>query len=147
MRHIANKWLQEQGKTCIKSYETARSWGKARRTRSLQNAQHRGRSLWCYRRPQKKHTDGHINMHYNRAHIKMYTRTIFSNDFKDNLQKYTIRRCIDDKAYLRCGTSEGFSRPKHIPLTLNTESCELPAYDFPDNVGYVAPGMTLMYSL
>lgn len=139
MRHVANEWLKTHGKPQIKSYETARSWGKSRRSRSIQSVQHRGRSLWSYCRPQKRYTDRHINTHYNRAHIKMYTRKVFS--YNTCLKKFTIRRCIDDKAYLRCGTSEGFSRPKHMPLSLVEESPELPAYDFAESVGYIAPGM------
>ena len=58
-----------------------------------------------------------------------------------------IRLAIDDKAYVRCGTSEGFSRPLHTPVQLNTgpqSHLKLPSADYPDRVGYVAPGVKLM---
>lgn len=31
MRNIANKWLKENGKKVIKSYETVRSWGRPKK--------------------------------------------------------------------------------------------------------------------
>ncbi|CAG2189431.1 unnamed protein product [Mytilus edulis] len=65
---------------------------------------------------------------------------------KAQFSKYAIRRCIDDKAYLRCGTSEGFGRPSNIPIALVDNQPHLPAYDFSEKVGYVAPGVNLIIS-
>jgi hypothetical protein len=70
----------------------------------------------------------------------MYTRFCYSNETRSHWKKLTIRRCIDDKAYLRCGTSEGFSRPRTAPITIEGDAPELPAYDFANTAGYVAPG-------
>ena len=144
MRKIANTYLREKGKQVIRSKETVRSWGRCRNKRSHQAKQHRGRNLWAHLRPQKKWKQKHINTHYNRAHIKNYTRFAFSND--NDRQTYVIRRAIDDKAYIRCGTSEGFSRPLHTPAQLSTEEdqIKLPSADYPDPVGYVAPGVVLV---
>ena len=145
MRRIANAYLTKRGKKPIRSKETVRSWGKCRNRRSRQAKQHRGRNLWAHLRPQKKWKEGHINIHYNRAHIKNYTRFAFSNSNKER-QPYVIRRAIDDKAYVRCGTSEGFSRPLHSPVQLSSEESRinLPSSDYPDPVGYVAPGVVLL---
>ena len=57
-----------------------------------------------------------------------------------------LRLAIDDKCYLRCGTSEGFSRPLHRPLQLAKEEFkfELPSSDYPKKTGYVSPGVILM---
>jgi hypothetical protein len=118
MRTIANRWLAENGKRLIKSYETARSWAKPKNKRSIQAKQHRGQGLFLHKKAEKKFTEEHINLHYNRAHIKNYTRMLFSARKKSLVQKYAVRHCIDDKAYLRCGTSEGFSRPAHTPIKL-----------------------------
>ena len=134
MRQIANKWLAANGKRLIKLYETIRSWGKPKNKRSIQSLQHRGKGLSSHRKPQKKYPGAHVNIHYNRAYIKHYTRLIFSNKTKNKYRHYSLRRCIDDKAYLRCGTSEGFSRPKHVPVMLKSEQTELPSYDFPENL-------------
>ena len=53
---------------------------------------------------------------------------------------------MDDKAYLRCGTSEGFSRPIHTPVQISQENLQfkLPASDYPQECGYVSPGVILL---
>lgn len=144
MRCIANNYLKTHGKRLIRSYETARSFGTPRNTRSIQAKQHRGQGLWSHKRAKKNYVDAHVNIHYNRAHVKMYTRLIFSQKTSPRFKKLSVRRCIDDKAYLRCGTSEGFSRPRHAPLAVDGETSEIPAYDFPQQAGYVAPGVNLI---
>lgn len=144
LQMIANKWLKENGKALMKSASTIRSWAAPRNKRYRSAQDHRGQALWKFsRRSEKKDADRHINIHYNRTHMKNYTRFCFSNTRPDNFKKYVIRRAIDDKAYLRCGTSEGFSRPLHKPVTLTNPALQkhLPAYDFPTEAGYVAPGV------
>lgn len=143
LRQIANKWLEQHGKSKIRSYETVRSWGRTKRKGTHQSKQHRGQSLWRYKRPKKSYTEEHPNLHYNRAHIKQYMRLLFSRNHRIS-KRFTLRRCMDDKAYLRCGTSEGFSRPRTKPLMLVDEEPTLPAYDFPEKCGYVAPGVHLI---
>ena len=143
LQQIANKWLSEHGKQLIKSASTIRSWAAPRNKRYRSSKDHRGKGLWKFsRNPQKKYADRHINIHYNRAAVKNYTRFCFSKANK-NFRQLVLRRAIDDKAYLRCGTSEGFSRPLHKPVTLSNPQLQkhLPAYDFPSEAGYVAPGV------
>ena len=71
---------------------------------------------------------------------------VFGQTTQDIFKQHTIRRAMDDKDYIRCGTSEGFSRPMVKPLvpTMKSENVEIPCYDFLDKVGYVAPGVTLI---
>ena len=78
-------------------------------------------------------------MHYNRAHIKNYTQFECGTHDGDDKKGLVIRRAIDDKAYVRCGTSEGFSRPLHTPsqLTGDGNKVTLPSSDYPDPVGSV----------
>ena len=142
MRRIANKFLAAHGKRLIKSNETARSWGRCRNKRSRQAKQHRGRNFWSHMRTQKTFRQCHVNVHYNRAHIKNYTRLAFGND--TDCRDLVVRRAIDDKAYVRCGTTEGFSRPIHCPLQVTEEPFDLPTSDYPDTVGYVSPGVILI---
>lgn len=142
MRRIANKYLSAKGLPLIKSTETVRSWGRPTNKSSRQAKQHRGRNLWSYVKSQKKHRQRHINVHYNRAHIKHYTRLAFGKSF--DLTQYVVRRAMDDKAYVRCGTSEGFSRPLHRPVQPAATPFELPSSDYPDTVGYVSPGVILL---
>jgi len=144
LRRIANKHLQSKGLPLIKSRETVRSWGKPRNKSSRQAMQHRGEGLWKTRRSEKKLSDVHVNIHYNRAHIKNYTRLIFKND--SPYRKFAVRRAMDDKGYLHCGTSEGFSRPIHTPFQISSESLQfkLPSSDYPQDSGYVSPGVILL---
>lgn len=144
LRQIANNYLQAKGLPLIRSRETVRSWGKPRNKRSRQAMQHRREGLWKTRRSEKKLSDRHVNIHYNRAHIKNYTRLIFKND--SPYRKFAVRRAMDDKAYLRCGTSEGFSRPIHTPFQISSESLQfkLPSSDYPQDSGYVSPGVILL---
>ncbi|CAB4034761.1 RNA-directed DNA polymerase from transposon X-element, partial [Paramuricea clavata] len=100
MRRIANKFLDAHGKRLIKSNETARSWGRCRNKRSRQAKQHRGANFWSHMRTQKTFRQCHVNVHYNRAHIKNYTRLAFGND--TDCRDLVVRRAIDDKAYVRC---------------------------------------------
>lgn len=144
MLRIANQYLKRNKKRPIKSKETVRAFGKPRNKRSLQAKQHRGKSLWSFTKSQKKECNRHINVHYNRACIKNYTRLTFSK--KSKHRGRVLRIAIDDKCYLRCGTSEGFSRPLHNPAQLVQEELkhQLPSSDYPKRTGYVSPGVVLM---
>ena len=53
---------------------------------------------------------------------------------------------MDDKAYLRCGTSEGFCRPINTPVQISQENLQfkLPSSDYPQECGYVSPGVILL---
>ena len=54
---------------------------------------------------------------------------------------------IINKKKKRWGTSYGFSRPLPTPAQLNTgpdSHFNFPSADYPDPVGYVAPGVILM---
>ena len=56
-----------------------------------------------------------------------------------------LRIAVDDKVYLKCGTSEGFSRPLHKPVQLsdNDMKLQLLTPDYPQSFGYVSPGVML----
>ena len=149
MLKVANDYLATHRRKPIKSRETVRSWGRCKNKRYCQAQQHRGRNVWAHLRAPKKQCECHINMHYNRSHIKNYTRLAFGGA-KNLLAErgLVIRQAIDNKAYVRCGTSEGFSRPVHTPVNLNTGNdvnlFQLPSSDYPDPVGYVSPGVVLL---
>lgn len=144
LRQIANNYLQAKGLILIGSRQTVRSWGKHKNKRSRQEMQHRGKGFWKTRWCEKKLTDRHVNIHYNRADIKNYNRLIFKND--SPYRKFAVRRTMDDKAYLRCKTYEGFSRPTHTTFQISSESLQfkLPSTDYPQDSGYVSPGVILL---
>ena len=79
MKRIANDVLPKLNLRLIKSKETVRAFGKPRNRRSRQTKQHRGKSLWSFTcRSEKKDPTRHISVHYNRAHIKNYTKLAFT---------------------------------------------------------------------
>ena len=143
MRMIANEVFQKLNCHLIKSKETVRAFGKPRNKRSIQAKQHRGRWLSAFSKSEKKLPCRYLNVHYNRAFVKNYTWLLFKRD--SPYLNRGLRIACDDKAYLRCGTSEGFSRPVHKPLHLSTDDMkfQLPAADYPKSCGYVSPGVII----
>ena len=140
--------MKELNGRLIKSKETVRSFGKPRNQISSQAKQHRGQWFRTFTRSQKKGGESkrHINVHYNRAFAKHYTRLLFKQNSPLKEKQLALRMAFDDKAYLRCGAGEGFSRPLHKPIQLTDDSLQfqLPMSDHPDQVGYVTPGFILM---
>ena len=124
MKMIANKALKQLNQRLIKSKETVHSFGKPRNRPSYQAKQHRGQWLCSYTRSEKKDADPkrHINVHHNRAFAKNFTPLLFGRNSPPKDKPLSLRIAFDDKAYLRCNTSEGFCRPKHKPMQLMSQS-------------------------
>ena len=135
MHRIANDALKQLNCRLIKSKETVRAFGKPRNKRSIQAKQHRGEWLWAYSTSEEKMPFRQINVHYNWAFVKNYTRLLF-NEASPYLNRGT-RIAIDDKAYLHCGTSEGFFRSLHKLLQLSDDTLNFssPAQIMPSLVG------------
>ena len=110
MRRIANKALKELNGRPIKSKETVRSFGKPRSQRSRQAKQHRGQWPWSFTRSQKKDGESkrHINVQYNSVFAKHHTYLLLKQNSPLKEKQLALRIAFDDKAYLRCGTGEGF---------------------------------------
>ena len=51
----------------------------------------------------------HINVHHNRAFAKNFTRLLFGRNSPLKDKHLSLRITFDDKAYLRCNTSEDFA--------------------------------------
>ena len=145
MRIITKTALKEQNERLIKSKETVRSFGKPRTKRSYQ-ANNIEDNDFGHLKDQKKDAKPkrHINIHYNRAFN--YTLLLFSKNSPLKEKKLALRITFDDKAYLQCNTSEGFSRPIHQPIQLTDLNLkfQLPTSDYPEKCGYITPGVILM---
>ena len=148
IRMIANRALKQLNQRLIKSKETVRSFGKPRNKRSCQAKQHRGQWLWSYTRSEKKMLiqKGILMCTTTGPFSKNFTRLLFGRNFPLKDKHLSLRIAFDDKAYLRCHTSEGFCRPIHKPIQLNDKNLrfELPMSDYPEKCGYVTPGVILM---
>ena len=109
-----------------------RSWPKNKR--STQAKRQRGKMLFCTRKPPKTEHSLNESTHYQRAHKKNVIRRFFSTVVNEN-RKYCLARMIDDKAYIRPGTSEGFEKVRNkrilVPVA-EDKMWKLPKYDWPE---------------
>ena len=109
--NIANHRLTSVNKKPIKSATTVLNRSKPRNARSIQARLHKGKGLSCTKKPPKAEDKDNENTHYQRAHIKNIKMEFFSKA-KETTHKYCFMQSMDDKAYLRPGTSEGFQNTR-----------------------------------
>ena len=137
---IANFKLREKGKE-IRSATTVWNLSKPKNSRSRQAKLHRGSGLFCTRALYKADDKHNENTHHRRA-FKKNVRDFFFSSITESERKFCLMRSIDDKAYLRPGTSEGFNsvRSKRILTpTAKDQIRKLPKYDWPVKQVYQTP--------
>ena len=111
LKNIINYNLQKRGKKLIKSATTAYNRTKPKNIRSKQAKLHLGKGLICCKKPPKSEDCDNENTHYQRAHVK-YVKTTFYGKVNEENRDWCFMSSQDDKAYIRPGTSEGFSNTK-----------------------------------
>ncbi len=139
--NIANYNLEKRGKKRIKSHVTVFNRSKPRNIRSMQSKRHITHNLFCCKKPPKAEDCSNENTHFQRAHVK-YIKQSFFGCGMDESRKYCIMESTDDKAYLRPGTSEGFSNTRRgtiLTITDEEKSRKLPKYDWPNTLVYQTP--------
>lgn len=140
--NIANHRLQKAGKKLIKSASTVYNRCKPKNSRSMQASRHIGKGLMCFKKPPKAEDKDNENTHYQRAHVKNIKMSMFSEE-SGEAKDYSLLHSIDDKAYIRPGTSEGFSSARNqriLTLSDATKAKKLPKYDWPEKYVYQTPG-------
>lgn len=140
--NIANYRLASKNKKLIKSATTVYNRCKPRSSRSIQAKRHRGKGLFCTKKPPKAEDIDNENTHYQRAHVKNVKFSFFGKENVEN-SHLCFMRSIDDKAYLRPGTSEGFQNTRNqkiLTLTDVEKAKQLPKYDWPEKMIYQTPG-------
>ena len=128
----------------IRSATSIWNLSKPRNRRSVQAKLHRGSGMFCTKAPYKADDIFNENTHHKRAFKKNIRNYFFSERTKEN-RKYCLMRSIDNKAYLRPGTSEGFNsvRNKRILTPAESEKMrKLPKYDWPIKKVYQTPQLT-----
>ena len=141
LKNIINYNLQKRGKKLIKSATTAYNRTKPKNIRSKQAKLHLGKGLICCKKPPKSEDCDNENTHYQRAHVK-YVKTTFYGKVNEENRDWCFMSSQDDKAYIRPGTSEGFSntkRGKIFTLTDEERSRKLPKYDWPEKLVFQTP--------
>ena len=140
--NIANYRLASKNKKLIESATTVYNRCKPKSSRSVQAKRHKGKGLFCTKKPPKAEDIDNENTHYQRAHVKNIKSAFFGKDVAAN-SHLCFMRCIDDKAYLRPGTSEGFQNTRNqkiLTLTDVAKAKQLPKYDWPEKLVYQTPG-------
>ncbi len=140
--NIANYRLASKNKKLIKSATTVYNRCKPRSSISIQAKRHRGKGLFCTKKPPKAEDIDNENTHYQRAHVKNVKFSFFGQESAAN-SHLCFMRSIDDKAYLRPGTSEGFQNTRNqkiLTLTDVEKAKQLPKYDWPEKLVYQTPG-------
>ena len=163
--NIVNYNLEKRGKKPVKSYNTVYNRSRPKNTRSIQAKKHRGKGLFCFKKPPKAEDKNNENTKYQRGHVKNIKYAFFAKKrstevgadpgdkgasiqyFTNKNQQYaaddlSILYSADDKNYLRPGTSEGLSKTRNekiITLTDVDKAIKLPKYDWPERLVHITP--------
>ena len=139
---ITNHRLKQKGKKQIRSATTVWHRSAPRNKKSIQAKRHKFKGLFCTKKPPKTEDKDNENTHHQRAHVRNVQRSFWSQKTSSN-RKYVFMQSIDDKAYVRPGTSEGFSKARNVkvlmPSDINNKQRKLPKYDFADSSAFVTP--------
>ncbi len=138
LMNIANHSLTRRGKKHIKSAITAWNRLRPRNKRSRQAKLHIGKGLFCTKKPPKAEDKDNVNTHHQRAHIKNIQMKLFESV---DSAKWAYIHSMDDKAYVRPGTSEGFEKSRRVRILSVTgnNAKQLPKYDWPEKLVYQTP--------
>lgn len=139
MLRIVNHRREMKGKRPLKAVSTVLARGKPKRISSIQSKRHLGQSLFCCKKPPKTEDSETELTHHQRAHVKNAVEH-FCYDLDD--RKHTVIKSMDDKAYVRPGTSVGFRDVKKSGIFQPSDpqaARQLPKYDWVVKEVYVTP--------
>ena len=140
--NIANYKLMSRNKKLIKSCTTVYNRARPKNARSIQAKQHKGKGLFCTKKPLKAEDIDNENTHYQRAHVKNIKMAFYSKK-AEHSSNLCFMQSIDDRAYLRPRTSEGFMNARNQRIfTVNdvNRARQLPKYDRPQRLVYQTLG-------
>lgn len=133
---VANWIRYNKGKTLIKSCSTDYRRGNIR---SLQAKEHRGKALFCCRKPPKTLTEHSELTHHQRAWKRNWFLDMGGKE-KTEHYKFIFHIAQDDKAYIRPTTSIGLEKSRSQRVFQSTQNPkELPMHDFADNKSFITP--------
>ena len=109
--NIANYHRRLSGKKSIKSSTTVWNRSKPKSVRSVQSKLHLGQGLFCTSKPPKAEDKDNESTHHQRAHVKNIKLYLFQDE---ESSRYSLLHSMDDKAYVRPGTSEGCEKTRRL---------------------------------
>ena len=128
----ATKW-----KRPLKAVSTVLARGTPKRIHSIQAKRPLGQSLFCCKKPPKTEDNETELTHHQRAHVK---NVIEDFCYNEEDRKYAFIKSMDDKAYVRPGTSVGLRDVKRAGIYQPSDSDaarKLPKYDWVNEEVYV----------
>ncbi|CAB4027479.1 RNA-directed DNA polymerase from transposon X-element, partial [Paramuricea clavata] len=93
---LAHHSLLKRGKKLIKTATTVTNRGKPRNVKSVATKAHRGKWLWCAKKPPKTEENETVSTHHQCAHIRNAKFSMFAQE----QEKHNVVISMDDKAYL-----------------------------------------------
>ena len=112
----------------IKSATTVYNRGKPRSKRSVQAKRHRGKGLFCTKKPPKAEDVDNESTHYRRAHVKNVKYASFSCEVRVTKRIFAL--------------AKGFSNTRNQRILTPTDMDKaraVPKYDSPENLVYQTP--------
>ena len=127
-----------RNKKLSKSFTPVYNRARPGNSRSIQAKQHKGKGLFCTKKPPKAEDIDNENTHYQRAHVKNIKMAFYSKK-AEHSSNLCFMQSIDDKAYLRPGTSEGFMNARNQRIFIVNDvnrARQLSKYDWPQRLVY-----------
>ncbi|XP_035690603.1 uncharacterized protein LOC118425678 [Branchiostoma floridae] len=138
---LANHRRLQRGAPLIRSVSTVTSRARPTNVRSIQAKRHKGKGLWCSKKPPKTEDRDNECTHHQRKHVALAKEHLFGKESEAS-RNHGLIISMDDKAYLRPGTSEGFTGARCQSVLQPTEESrtkKLPLHDFPEPSVYITP--------
>ena len=101
---IAYYNLFKRGKKLLKSSQRVILRSKPQNKSTIEGRGHKGKWLYCMRKPPKTEAEKNESVHFNLAFVKKIRQEIYG----EALQGYSVDISIDDEAYVLPGTDVGF---------------------------------------
>jgi len=101
---LANYFRLKQGKKLIKSATTVLNRARPRNVRSIAARSHKGKWLFCAKKPPKTENVENVCTKHQRKHVRNVKLSMFGGNNKGE----SLVISMDDKAYLRPGTDGEF---------------------------------------
>ena len=139
MLKIVNQRRVKKGKKPLRAVSTVVARGKPKRKDSIQAKRHLGPSLFCCKKPPKTEDNETELTHHQRAHVRNAIEDFCHNE---DDRKYALTKSMDDKAYVRPGTSVGLRDVKRGGIFQPCDSKvarKLPKYDWVNEEVYITP--------
>ena len=139
---IANYRMLQKGKQAIKSVTTVLNRGKPKNIRSKQAKQHKGKWLFCTKKPPKTNVLDKLHTRHQRQARKLVKHHAYTGARGKVPLDHFLVLSKDDKTYVRPGTSIGMLGFQNVGMIMHSDpekQSTFSEHDFADKKFYMAP--------